>query len=75
MVPTGPGREIIDVSLKNGTRLRLARDWHSGARGERGGWGAFMVRDIVQWGVVEELRSGSRRNGGRSRMVIENPAE
>jgi hypothetical protein len=29
----------------------------------------------MRWGVVEELRGGRRRNGGRSRMVIENPAE
>jgi hypothetical protein len=37
-----------------------------------------MVRrnsDIVRLAIVEVLRSGRGRNGGRSRMVIENPAE
>lgn len=75
MVASGPGREIICVSLKHGTGLRLAGDWRPGARWERGGWGALRNEDIVRWGVVEELRSGRRRNGGRRRMIIENPAE
>jgi hypothetical protein len=73
LVRAGPRSKVAGAPFKGGTGLGLA-----GSMGERGGRRAFMTRrDCVvrRWGVVEGLMNGRRRNGGRSGMIIENPAE
>jgi hypothetical protein len=78
LVSAGARSKITGAPFEGRTRLRLTGDWCSGASGESGGWRAFMARRnqiIRRWGVVEELRNGSRRDGGRNGMIIENPAE